>query len=131
MHRSVSNPSLLSKTHPKNPTLGIPRNVSVPVSLADFVNDIYLEYQVECVTHSTGYMAGLCSHQHNFPMDLINGNVVDKESIEVVGACLASPPDGECTKSQDEEDEQITYVLRDVRRRKDSRKMHIKKNYNS
>ena len=117
MHRSVSNPTLLSLSKKAKITPTIPRNVSAPISLTDLANDIYLEYQVECITHSSGYMAGLCSHQHNFPMDLINGNVNDKESIEVVGACLASPPDGECTKSHDEDEVRI--MIRDVRRRRD------------
>ena len=112
MRRSVSSPSFTSKKLP----VVIPRNVSTPVFLSNLINDVVLELQVESITQTPAYMAGACGTIHKFPLDLINST--DDNVVQDVGACMASPPDGECTSSWD--DECTTRRCVEARRRRQS-----------
>jgi len=120
MKKSFNNPSIASTIYvPKK----IPRNVSVPVSLGQIMNDIYIEYQAECATHTLGYMAGICHYQHKFPLDLLNSGEEDDEAARTIAACIACPPDGECTKSYEEDEEsglqrRLQFMLRNDMRKK-------------
>lgn len=125
MRRSSSNPSI-ANAFKRNTT--IPRNVSVPaLSIMDIVNnvvgDVVMEYQTECALHTLGYQGGLCSYQHKFPLDLIN-NGGDLDTIQTIGACIASPPDGECTRSVDDDE---IFNIKDARSREERRKKHFEK----
>lgn len=101
MKRSLSNPTLTATKK-----MGIPRNVSVPVSMFNIVQDVVLEIQAEAVTHTPAYVAAACSTSHMFPLDLIKNqtpNSLNESAVLDIGACIACPPDGECTSSFDEE----------------------------
>lgn len=110
MRRSVSTPTLS-----KSKSIVIPRNVSVPVSLYTVMTEVFTELQVESITQTPAYLAGMCGGaNHTFPMDLLDATVSQMSAIKDIGACLACPPDGECTSSWDEESEpkrQLASVL--------------------
>lgn len=128
MKRSISNPSIASTSLvPVPPSAGppkkIPRNVSVPFSMGQVLTDIYVEYQAECATHTSAYMAGICSYQHKFPLDVLNSKDEDDDVARTIAACIATPPDGETTRSYEEDcniKRQVQMILRDQRRKRTS-----------
>ena len=127
MKRSLSNPSLSSSTK----KVTIPRNISVPASLVNIANDIVLEIQAEAITHTPAYVAAACgSSSHVFPLDLINKqNEVSEAAVFDIGACIACPPDGECTSSWDDEGaprRQLAWMLGESRK-KSRKKESVKK----
>ena len=102
LRRSRSTQSVGGRTTER---VGIPRNVSAPAFLltaSQVVHDVLLEIQAESVLHTPGYVAGACSFRGSdaasFPLDVILGGSEDPETMQAIGACLATPPDGECTR---------------------------------
>lgn len=85
---------------------GMRRIASAPGAIYDIVQDVAQEFQLESMTRTPAFAAGACTAlspnhpQHaTFPMDLLTSPGRDEgEAVAIVGACLASPPDGDCTR---------------------------------
>ena len=119
MQRSLSTPSIASTALVPVPVpKKLTRNVSVPFSMGQLITDVYVEYQTECTTHTSAYIAGMCSYQHKFPLDVLNSKDEEDEVTRNIAACLATPPDGETTRSYEEEESVKRQVQLILRRRK-------------
>jgi hypothetical protein len=96
------------------------RIASAPASLYDIVRDVAHELQLEAMTHTPVLASGTCFAAGKFPVDILGeevesphmhkpplhpadaDNTTDADNAadaEAMAACLALPPDGECTRA--------------------------------
>lgn len=94
MRRCHSSPQLKQQSF-----VGPPRAIgrsSTAASALDVMAVIQGELQFQAVMRVTGYSAGVCMPPaRHFPKDLLlSTNDFTREEIEIVGSCLACPPEG-------------------------------------
>ena len=68
------------------------------IALHDIALDVVHEIQIEAAMHVPAFVAGACMSADVFPADLLEP-FEDRDLVAAAGSCLASPPDGECTRS--------------------------------
>ena len=68
------------------------------IAMHDIALDVVHEIQIEAAMHVPAFVAGACMSADVFPADLLEP-FEDRDLVAAAGSCLASPPDGECTRS--------------------------------
>ena len=104
MRRSISSNNISNSTTFTTTNVVVPRrNFSVPASLYMIMTDIVTEIQIESVTHTPAYIAGLCMASTNMPLSILNSASLDSDDeIHNIGACMAC--EIECPFIHEEED---------------------------